>query len=586
MARSNSGNLFEYILEQVNIIDVIRSYITVENSGKNYKTLCPFHSEKTPSFIISEDKQLYHCFGCGAAGNAINFVMQYDNLDAIDAAEKLSDQYHIDLSQFKNNNSVKNNQRHYDLLKDAAIYYYKNLRQHPEAINYLQSRGIQYDIVKKFGLGFANDAWQDTINYLKKKYTLKEIESTGIAIKGKKENQYYDRFRNRIIYPIINPKGKIIGFGGRVMDDSLPKYLNSPETEIFNKSQTLYGLNLAKDHLHDSKTLIITEGYMDVIALHSHGINNAVATLGTALTKEHGRLMKRYADDIIICYDSDFAGQKATLRSLDVLEGLVDKIRIIVLGENLDPDDFIKKYGVDKFNQKINRAVPATEYRLDHLKQGYNVKDEQQKIEFLSKAVVIIRALTNEFEKNLYVEKLSNELNVNSELIAKEVYMAAYDTKQRYGFSNKTKTNVTDKHKFLEFQLLTYYIYHQNLMSDHQKKLMDQFVFSKEAQAIYDYLSSYYATHPSFEKQFVIENADIEISTQLMTILEEYDESIENLNVDQLMNLILLNQYENKLELINQKIKDNSTPELISEWQALIIKKNQIKKNTQNRKPS
>lgn len=594
MSNRNEGNIFEYILEHVNIIDVISDYITVERSGKNAKALCPFHNEKTPSFIISEEKQLFHCFGCGAAGNAISFITQYENLDSIDAVEFLADKYRIDISQFAKGSHQKNTShyaRYYDILRDAAIFYYKNLRQYPDALAYFEKRDIHIDVIKQFGLGFASDAWSDLLKAMANKYSKSDLEKVGLIIENKDKTNHYDRFRNRIMFPIINPKGKVIGFGGRVMDDALPKYLNSPETEVFNKSQTLYGLNLAKNHLQDKRQLIIAEGYMDVIALHTHGFTNAVATLGTALTTDHGRLMRRYADEIILCYDSDFAGQKATLRSLDVLQGIIEKIRVIVLGENMDPDDYLKKYGAEKFKEKIDQAVTATEYRLNHLMQAYNLNDDQEKIDFLSKAVVIIADLSNAFEKNLYIEKLSGLLDVSRELIAKEVFKEHYNANTQYGFHAKSKQVeaipkiTSDKKRYLEKQLVMYYIHRHDALSDYQKSMIQHFSYSEELQSIIDYVISYYQTHTEFSMQHIIENADLSISTGLIDIVQSHLSALDDIDIELVVNNLLLLSLDEDIELLKLQLQ-TSEPKLAiqQDIQKKIMEKQELQKQMRRNK--
>lgn len=589
MTHKNEGNIFEYILDNVNLVDVISGYISVERSGKNLKALCPFHNEKTPSFILSEEKQLYHCFGCGAAGNAVGFIMQYENLDAIDAVEFLADRYHIDITQFSKGNHQKNAgniAKIYDILRDAAIFYYKNLRSYPDAQAYLERRGIHMGLIKQFGIGFSSDAWADMLHHFSKKYSPQELELAGLVLPNKDNSSHYDRFRNRIMFPIINPKGKVIGFGGRVMDDSLPKYLNSPETEVFNKSQTLYGLNLAKNNQGDKKQLIIAEGYMDVIALHMHGFNNSVATLGTALTADHGRLMRRYADEVIICYDSDFAGQKATLRSLDVLNGIIDKIKIIVLGENMDPDDYLKKYGPEKFKEKIETAVTATEYKLNHLMQAYNLNNDEEKIEFLSKAVVIISELTNAFEKNLYIEKLSDLLNVSRELIAKEVFKEAYSANSQYGFHTKPKTLEpiprvsSDKKKYLEKQLITYYVKQYDSLTDVQKIIISQMSYSNELQEIVDYVITYFQSHENFSIQEIIEDADLSVSKNLLDIIQTYVDQLKEIDIDHVINHLTLLNLDDEIEHLKRQLKNTddlnsiqqSIREKIIEKQSLTLK--------------
>lgn len=302
MGAKYDNRITEVILESINIVDLISEYTPLKRTGRNYKGLCPFHNEKTPSFSVSEEKQFYHCFGCGVGGDAIKFVQEIENFDFLDAIEYLADKYGIDIDSYKNAESGNRQptvppdvkKALYAISREAAILYYKELPKSSEAMSYIEGRGLDQSIIRKFGLGFAPDDW----HYLNKKLSKnKQMESllirAGLVAKSSKGN-VYDYFRNRIVFPIRDIKGNVIAFGGRVMDGSNPKYLNSPETDIFNKSNTLYGLNLAKNAFSDERRIIVTEGYMDVISLHQQGVENAVATLGTALTTQHGRILSRY----------------------------------------------------------------------------------------------------------------------------------------------------------------------------------------------------------------------------------------------------------------------------------------------------
>lgn len=593
MQKRNDGNVFEYIIDHVNILDLISSYIQVERSGKNHKALCPFHNEKSASFIISEEKQLFHCFGCGVAGNAINFIMNYENLDYIDAVEFLADKYNIDISEFSNTNDRKKTgtiTRYYDILKDAAIYYYKNLRANETPLAYLNKRGISYEFIKKFGIGYSNDAWRDLLDLLSSKYSIKELEAVGLCIPNKDNTSHYDRFRHRIMFPIINPKGKIIGFGGRVMDDSLPKYLNSPETEVFNKSKTLYGLNIAKNNLSEHKQLIVAEGYMDVITLHIHGFGNAVATLGTALTADHARLMKRYAQEVVICYDSDFAGQKAALRSLDILHGIIDKVKVVVLGENLDPDDYLKKYGVDAFREKVDTAVTGTEFKINHLRQSYNLNDEASKVEFLSKAVLLISDIENTFEKNLHIQKLGDLLGVNTDMIAREVFKDKFKEQNHYGFYDKSKNKAvpkisSDKKRYLENQLIAYYMHNHSLIDEKQTEMIKKFHFSSDMQEVFDYIFDYFKTHDSFSKQLIIENADLDISTKLVEILELHLGDVEEIDLELVIHNIMLMSLDEEIDSLKQQLKQtNDFQSIQREIQSKMLLKQNLSMKMRQRK--
>lgn len=432
-------NLSDIILENVDIVSVISQYVQLKQMGKNNKGLCPFHSEKTPSFIVSEDKQLFHCFGCGAAGNAIQFIMRVENLDFLDAIDALSDQYNIPIEQYKYSKpgskptATRDEKVHLlDVMRTSAMHYYKNLTQDKEGLAYLTNRGLDAGVIKKFGLGLAKDEWDGLINSFTSN-DLNVLEQVGLVIKRKDQSGYYDRFRNRIIFPIIDVRGKVIGFGGRVTDDSLPKYLNSPETVLFNKSKTLYGLNLAKNHIDSCQdTIIVTEGYMDVIALHNVGIPNAVATLGTALTKEHGKLLDRYAKTVVICYDSDEAGIKATLRSIDILKDIKAKVKVLQLGEGMDPDDYIKKYGKIKFLVELSSAKPGFVYRVETLSKEFDFTNEEDQVDFIKKAVELFDDLSDNIKVEYFIRTLSNFPQLNDNYIRSIVQQFASEEVKVY----------------------------------------------------------------------------------------------------------------------------------------------------------
>lgn len=444
-------NLGDIILENVDIVSVISQYVQLKQMGKNHKGLCPFHSEKTPSFIVSEDKQLFHCFGCGAAGNAIQFVMRIENLDFLDAVDALAEQFNIPIEQYKysksgnsqENQASRDEKSHMmDVMRASAMYYYKNLAPDSIGFSYLANRGLDRQIIKRFGLGLAQDEWDGLIKSFSGK-ELSILEQVGLIIKRKDQSGYYDRFRNRIIFPIIDVRGKVIGFGGRVMDDSLPKYLNSPETILFNKSKTLYGLNLAKNHIESwDDTIIVTEGYMDVIALHNAGIENAVATLGTALTKEHGKLLDRYAKTVVICYDSDAAGVKATLRSVEVLKDIKAMVKVLQLGEGLDPDEYIKKYGKTKFLAELSSAKAGVVYSLEALSREYDFSNEEEQVEFIKKAVEIFDDLSDNIKVEYFIRTMSNFPQLNESYIRSVVGNVVKDEVKIYHKKESATTQV------------------------------------------------------------------------------------------------------------------------------------------------
>ncbi len=349
----------EEVKEAHDIVDLISGYLEVKSSGNSYKALCPFHSEKTPSFMINREKQMYKCFGCGEAGDVLQFVMKMENLEFVDALRNLAEKANIEIEETEGPDRLEKEkrQRLYEMNRKAAIYFYRNLTKSKNpGLSYLVNRGLGKEEIKAFGLGFSLDRWDGLLEHLKKEgYSPSHMMEAGLVLKGKKEDHYYDRFRNRVMYPIFNVRGKVIGFGGRVLDQSLPKYLNSPESMVFNKRKTLYNLHLAKNHI-EKKRLILVEGYMDAIALYGNGVKNVVATLGTSLTTDHASLLKKYAREVVLAFDGDEAGINATLRSIHVLESQGLKVRVLDLEKGQDPDDLIGELGEEGFLKRIDSS--------------------------------------------------------------------------------------------------------------------------------------------------------------------------------------------------------------------------------------
>lgn len=410
-------DVIEKIKYENDIVDVISEKVRMKKSGRNFTGLCPFHNEKSPSFSVSRDKQIYKCFGCGEAGNVITFVMKTRNLSFVDAVKILAERVHIDLDFLESGNSKKNdtNEKLLKLNVDAARYFFSNLEQNERAKEYFLRRGIMKSTIRKFGLGYAFDDWHGAMNYLLRKgYTEKDLLTNGIIIKNDKGNRY-DRFRNRIIFPVFDYRGRVIGFGGRVMDDSKPKYLNSPETPLFKKGVNLYGLNFALKK-QSSRTLIIVEGYMDCIALHQYGITNVVASLGTALTQSQAKLLKKYADNIIISYDADTAGQKATLRGLKILKDSGLEVKVLKVPKGKDPDEFVRNNGIEAFEELIKNAMPLVDYRIKSEEDGLNLSDDEQKMKYIRRTASILMDLDS-VEKDIYVKKIAETTGVKEQAI-------------------------------------------------------------------------------------------------------------------------------------------------------------------------
>lgn len=412
-----SEDVIQKIKDASDIVDIISESVKLKRVGRNYLGLCPFHQEKTPSFSVSVDKQIYKCFGCGEAGNVITFVMKLKKLTFPEALKILADRANIDLDENGNRNGNRKNtyEKLYKLNIEAARYFYNCLNKNKIAKSYMLNRGITEKTMNKFGIGYSVDSWNDMLIFLKKKgFTELDMLSDGLIIKSKKGN-YYDRFRNRIIFPVFDFRGKVIGFGGRVLDDSKPKYLNSPETHLFKKGINLYGLNFAIKN-NTSRMFIIVEGYMDCISLHQYGITNAVASLGTALTINQAKLMARYVDKVIISYDADAAGQIATVRGLDILKSVGLEVRVLVVPQGKDPDEFIRNNGKDAFLELVDKALPLIEYRIQNIKSNMNFNDSEDTIKYVEKALKILSQL-DPIEREIYVKSISEETGIRDQVL-------------------------------------------------------------------------------------------------------------------------------------------------------------------------
>ena len=442
-------DIIEEIKSRCDIVDIISDYMHLEKSGSNYTGLCPFHSEKTGSFMVSKSKQIYKCFGCNAGGDVISFVMRWENVDFMEAVKILARKCGITLDRNISEEEKKKIQeinKFREIHTEAARFYFANLlRTKNPGYEYLRKRGLSDKIIKKFGLGYSPNSWNSLMNYLLSKgYDKTDLVKCGLITHKTESNKYFDRFRNRVMFPIFNYNGKVIGFGGRVLDDSLPKYLNSPETLVFNKRMNLYGLNISKKGIKDD-TLILVEGYMDLISLYQNNIENVVATLGTALTIEQAKLIRRFAKNVIISYDSDQAGQNATLRAIDILLKADIKVKILNLKDCKDPDDFIKKYGFDGYKKAIEESDYYIKFKIDLLKNKYNLKNDTQKMNFVEESTLMLKKLKSPIEKDLYAKYLSDLTNISVDSIR-----ASIGIKVSRNYNNKNNAKHTNVHRKIE----------------------------------------------------------------------------------------------------------------------------------------
>ncbi|NRT75482.1 DNA primase [Clostridium beijerinckii] len=429
-----SEEVLERIKEQNDIVDIISEDVRLKKSGRNFMGLCPFHNDKSPSFSVSSEKQIYKCFSCGEAGNVLTFVMKYKKLTFVEAAKYLADKANIPLQIKDNENSAVSRKKEvlYKVNVETARYYFANLQRIKMAKEYFLKRGIKEETIKRFGLGYSQDSWHGLTNYLRTKgYKDNLLLEAGLISKSEKSGNVYDKFRNRVMFPVFDVRGKVIGFGGRVLDDSKPKYLNSPETMIFQKGINLYGLNFAIKNKLKEDYIIIVEGYMDLISLHQSGITNVVASLGTALTVNQARLLKRYVNKVIISYDADLAGQTATLRGLEILRGAGFDVKVLIVPDGKDPDEFVRNHGKESFLKLANEALPLIEYRIKKAAEGINLNSGNDLVEYGEKFAEILADL-NPIEKDVYIRKISEETAIKEQ--------ALYDLLSQVITKNKKKT--------------------------------------------------------------------------------------------------------------------------------------------------
>ena len=407
-----SEDVVEEIRTRNDIVDVISSYVPLKKKGSNYFGLCPFHNEKSPSFSVTREKQMYHCFGCGASGNVFTFVMEYENYTFPEALQYLAQRAGMELKTRELSPEEKRQADYKSLLrqmnKDAANYFYYLLsqKQGQAARNYLEQRQLSNETIKKFGLGYSDKYSDDLYRYLKSKgYKDEDLKNSGLVTIDEKGAT--DKFWNRVMFPIMDVNNKVIGFGGRVLGDGKPKYLNSMETKLFDKSRNLYGLNYARTTRRSE--MIICEGYMDVIALHQAGFTNAVASLGTALTSNQASLLKRYTENVVLAYDSDEAGVKAALRAIPLLKDVGLSVRVLSMAPYTDPDELIKALGAEEFEKRIREAKSSIMFEIDKISAEYNQNDPEDKTKFQKRAAKRLAYIKNGLERNNYIEAVANQ---------------------------------------------------------------------------------------------------------------------------------------------------------------------------------
>ncbi len=565
-----SDELIEEIRTSNDIVDVISQYVILKRSGRNFFGLCPFHKEKSPSFSVSPDKQIFHCFGCGVGGNVIHFVSKIENLDFKDTIEMLANRANIELptlNNFEDDKTAKLKSRIYQINEETAKFYHENLYKptSKQAQEYIKKRRLDNKTLKSFLIGYSGN-FDELYRMLKSKgFSNEEILASSLVNKTD-DGKFIDRFRKRLMIPIQDTRGRFIAFGGRVLDDSKPKYINSPENLVYSKGRQLFGLNVAKKG--DTKKLIIVEGYMDAISLYQRGITNVVASLGTALTEQQGWLLRKNCEQVIIGYDADGAGQAATLRGLEILQNMGCDMRILQIYGAKDPDEFVNKYGPERFLKCVDDAISLVEFKVKILKQNLDIENTNDKIKFLNQIAKILSSVDNNIEKEIYIDKISLDYGISKEAIYAEVNKLMY---------SKNK----------EAKILERPINKPMAKIKEKNEKIDEATIKREKMLIY-ILVSY--PDESFSKlKDIVSNNLIKVETHkhiLKKLYEEYEKgNINNDILDYFDDTEIINYlsgimaYDFEIKDINKCIDD-----LISIYtkEILINRRNEIVKNLEN----
>lgn len=418
-------HIVDRVRDSVNIVDVVSRYVTLKKRGRNYLGLCPFHTEKTPSFSVNAEKQIFHCFGCGVGGNVFSFLMRHDNLNFVDAVKRLAEENGIKIPVSREvQKQESENEQLFRANQFAEQFYHRQLQHAPDTVKeYLSNRGIEENTIKQFKLGYASGEWDGLLKYIQRNnHSISNYKKLGLLLESAKSNKPYDRFRNRLMFPIYNQSGKVVGFGGRALLDepNSPKYMNSPESPVYQKSYVLYGLNFSKEAIREKGAVIFVEGYMDLLQLFQNGIQNVVATSGTALTGEHARLIRRYTNRVYLCYDADSAGINAAVRGGEVLFQQLLEAEVLILPSGEDPDSYVKKYGKDAFLEFLKEAEDYLAFRLDILKQKYDLQKAAKRSQAVAEMLEMLLPIQDNIRISFYVEKLAEHLQIPATTLLNE----------------------------------------------------------------------------------------------------------------------------------------------------------------------
>ncbi len=516
MSLSFPNASLEELKSRLNIVDVVGRVVPLKRAGANFKGVCPFHNEKTPSFVVSEQKQIFTCFGCGASGDAIEFTKRYYNLEFQEAVEKLATENGINVNFQKRDGD---REKYYEVNREAARFFYRALTEQKNAgYAYMKKRGIDDAILKKFGIGFADEKWDSLYRFFKEKGISEKI-LLELGLISEKNGKYYDKFRDRVMFPIINTSGKVIGFGGRTIGQAEPKYLNSPENKVFQKKNNLYALNMTKQDIGKEGYAILVEGYMDVIALYQHGVRNVGASLGTALTDNQARLLNRYTKNVILSYDADNAGRNAAMRGIEVLSKQDCKVKVLHVTDGKDPDEFIKKNGKDAFLKLVDQALPMIDYKLQGAARGLDLASEEGKLDFMKKASRILQSL-GPVEADIYIQKIARDLKISEGAIRLETFGTHPEPGRVREHPQHRTEKEPPKEELSPLEATVIKILLMNPLFSETLLEHEDLIESRFGRKIMNTVFELYGTRGDFDKSEILDRLDPEESQMLLRTLE------------------------------------------------------------------
>lgn len=586
-----NDNVLDEIRDRADIVDLIGEYVDLKRSGSNYMGLCPFHSEKTPSFSVSPSKSIFKCFGCGVGGDVISFIMKRENLSFPEAVEFLADKYNVRLEVYKDENKEAREKRNrlYEINREAGLHFLKNYQESQKSQLYLKNRMLSDKTIRSYGIGYSKDSWTDLYDHLTKMgYKEDELLELNLISKSKNGN-YIDRFRDRVMFPIINRNNRIIGFGARAFGDAKPKYLNSRETPIFHKGSNVFNMNIISRE-STRERIILVEGYMDVISLYNSGINYSVASLGTSLTIDQANIIKRMAKDIYICYDSDNAGINATSRAIDIFLQASVKPKIIELEGGLDPDDFIKKYGLEVFENKIKSAISYIEFKIKKLKENFNLEDSEGLSNFTIESAKILSSIKNPIERDIFVKNFSSKYNISYAAIENYInYLNRNKLKEakKEKFKVKKNVNVVKSNKTRAQEELLSYSLLDNDIYKYIKNKIEVFYFTNAmTRAVFEEIPRLFEEEMEIKDFLSILESNKLVNKEFVENIMSFirDVHVDDKIVDELINTVEGNYLQDRKHKILENIEKlqgeenkNLLLESLKELQEINLKLNELK---------